>query len=138
LLEPLKPRHTGEREVVELLIELLDDQLGRLLTAAPPDALVVLVSPYGLSPPSSFERLRRLVGIGDSWHTSGDQCWDGVLMIMGRDVVGGRHYQDIRLPDVVPTVCYLLGLPLAQYMEGSVVIETVDGHYLATHPLVVY
>jgi len=137
LLEPLKPRHTGEREVVELLVELLDDQLGRLLTAAPPDALVVLVSPYGLSPPSSYERLRRLVGIGDSWHTSGDQCWDGVLMIMGRDVVGGRHYQDIRLPDVVPTVCYLLGLPLAQYMEGSVVIETVDGHYLATHPLVV-
>ena len=137
LLEPLKPRHTGEREVVELLVELLDDQLGRLLITAPPDALIVLVSPYGLSPPSSYERLRRLVGIGDNWRTSGDQCWDGVLMVLGRDVVSGRQYQDIRLPDVVPTVCYLLGLPLAQYMEGSVIIEVVDDQYLATHPLVV-
>ncbi len=58
-------------------------------------------------------------------------------MVMGRDVVAGRQYQDLRLPDVVPTACYLLGLPLAQYMEGSVVIEAVDPRYLATHPLVV-
>ena len=137
LLEPLKPRHTGEREVVELLVELLDNQLGRLLAAAPPDALIVLVSPYGLSPPSSYERLRRLIGIGDTWRSSGDQCRDGVLMVLGRDVVSGRQYQDIRLPDVVPTTCYLLGLPLAQYMEGSVVIEAVGANYLATHPLVV-
>lgn len=137
LLEPLKPRHTGEREVVELLVEVLDNQLGRLLAMAPPDALVVVVSPYGLSPPSSYERLRRLVGLGDDWRTSGDRCWDGVLMVLGRDVIGGRQYQDIRLPDVVPTTCYLLGLPLAQYMEGSVIIEGVDADYLATHPLVV-
>lgn len=135
LLEPLKPRHTGEREVVELLMELLDGQLGQLLSAAPPDALIVLVSPYGMSPPSSYERLRRLIGIGAAWHSSGDQCWDGVLMVMGRDLIGGRQFQDIGLTDAVPTTCYLLGLPLAQYMEGSVVIQGVDASYLATHPL---
>jgi len=136
LLEPLKPSDTGEREVMELLVELLDGQLGQLLGAAPPDALVVLVSPYGMSPPSSYERLRRLVGIGDTWRSSGDQCWDGLLMVMGRDIGGGRQYQDIGLADVVPTVCYLLELPVAQYMEGSVAIEGVDADYLATHPLV--
>lgn len=135
LLEPLKPSHTGEREVMELLVELLDGQLGELLAAAPPDALVVLISPYGMSPPSSYERLRRLVGIGDTWRSSGDQCWDGVLMVLGRDIGGGRQYQDIGLADVVPTVCYLLELPVAQYMEGSVVVQGVDADYLATHPL---
>lgn len=118
-------------------MELLDNQLGRLLVAAPPDALIVLVSPNGLSPPSSYERLRRLFGIGDDWRTSGDRCWDGVMMVVGRGVVSGRQYQDIALPDVVPTVCYLLGLPLAQYMEGSVVIEAIDAEYLSTNPLVV-
>lgn len=137
LLEPLKPRHTGEREVVELVMELLDDQLQTVLSSAPPDALVVLVSPYGLSPPSSYERIRRLVGIGDDWHTSGDRCWDGVLMVMGRDVVSGRVFDDVRLPDVVPTSCYLVGLPVARYMVGEVIIEAVDSRYLATHPLVV-
>ncbi|MCU0305746.1 MAG: alkaline phosphatase family protein [Thermoanaerobaculales bacterium] len=136
-LEPLKPSHTGEREVVELMVEVLDHQLGRLLAAAPPDSLIVLVSPYGLSPPSSLERLRRLIGIGDTWRTSGDRCWDGVLVVMGRDVVAGRVFQDVRLPDIVPTMCYLLGLPLAQYMEGAVVIDAVDRGYLASHPLVV-
>jgi len=136
-LEPLKPRHTGEREVVELAVELLDNQLARLLAAAPPDALVLVVSPYGMSPPSSYERLRRLIGIGDDWRSSGDQCWDGVLMLFGRDVARGRHRSEPRLPDVVPTLCYLLGLPLAQYMEGSVMIDAIDPAYLASHPLVV-
>lgn len=137
LLEPLKPRHTGGREVVELVVELLDGELQQLLTAAPPDALVVVVSPYGLSPPSSYERLRRLVGMGDTWRTSGDQCWDGVMMVLGRDVATGRRFQDLRLPDMVPTVCYLLGLPVAQYMEGEVAVEVVDEGYLMQHPLVV-
>jgi len=135
LLEPLKPRDTGQREVMELLVELLDGQLGELLAVAPPDALVVLVSPYGMSPPSSYERLRRLIGIGDTWRSSGDQCRDGLLMLMGRDIGGGRQYQDIGLADVVPTVCYLLELPVAQYMEGSVLVEGVDADYLSAHPL---
>lgn len=137
LLEPLKPSHTGEREVVELMVELLDLELEGLLAAAPPDALVVLVSPYGLSPPSPYERLRRLLGIGGDWRTSGDLCRDGVLMIHGRDVAVGRRFQDLSLPDVVPTLCYLLELPVAQYMEGEVVVEAVDEAFLATHPLVV-
>jgi hypothetical protein len=41
------------------------------------------------------------------------------------------------LPDVVPTLCYLLGLPVAQYMEGEVIVDAVDTGYLTTHPLVV-
>jgi hypothetical protein len=136
-LEPLKPSHTGEREVIELVVELLDSQLQSVLAAAPPDALIVLASPYGLSPPSSYERLRRLVGIGDNWHTSGDRCWQGVVMLLGRGVVRGGQLNDVRLPDVIPTICYLLELPVAQYMEGSVIIEAVEPEFLSTHPLVV-
>ncbi|MGD8440150.1 MAG: alkaline phosphatase family protein [Holophagae bacterium] len=137
LLEPLKPRHTGEREVVELVMEMVDSQLGELLAVAPPDALVVFVSPYGLAPPSSYERLRRVVGIGDTWRTSGDRCWDGVLMIDGRGVAPGRRFQDRALADMVPTLLYLVGLPLAQYMEGEVVVDAIDPAFLETRPLVV-
>jgi hypothetical protein len=136
-LEPLKPRHTRERATVELVVELVDAQLAHLAASAPPDALIVLVSPYGLSPPSSYERLRRLVGVGGDWRSSGDRCWDGVMMILGRDVVAGRRFSDRALPQVVPTVCYLLGLPVAQYMEGEIIIEAIDPAFLETHPLVV-
>ena len=116
---------------------MLDSQLAELLVAAPPDALVVLVSPYGLAPPSSYERLRRLVGIGDAWRTSGDRCWDGVLLIYGRDVAPGRRFRDRELTDMVPTLLYLVGLPVAQYMDGEVMVDAVDPRFLGTHPLVV-
>ena len=58
-------------------------------------------------------------------------------MVLGRDVAAGRRFQDLRLPDMVPTVCYRRGLPVAQDMEGEVVVEAVDSEYLARHPLVV-
>ena len=39
------------------------------------------------------------------------------------------------LPDVVPTLCYLLDLPVAQYMEGRVIVDAVEPAYLAANPL---
>ena len=41
------------------------------------------------------------------------------------------------LEDVVPTLCYLLDLPVAQYMEGRVILEAVSPDWLAEHPLMV-
>jgi len=43
--------------------------------------------------------------------------------------------QSVKPPDVAPTLCYLLGLPVAQYMEGSVVVAAVTPSFLAEHPL---
>jgi hypothetical protein len=134
-LEPLKAMHTREREVRTLVLELLDEQLATLLAAAGEDALVVVVSPYGLAPPSPWERLRRLIGIGDDWRTSAEGCPDGVLMLFGRGVLTGERLPRARVTDVAPTICYLLGLPVAQYMDGGVVVEGIDPGFLADHPL---
>jgi hypothetical protein len=134
-LEPLKALHTGEREVMERVIEVLDTQLGRLLAAAPPETLVAIVSPYGLAPPSSYERLRRTLGFGGSWRTSAEECPDGALLLRGPGVPRGRRIAASHLIDVAPTLCYLLGLPVAQYMEGGVIVDGVEQEYLASHPL---
>jgi hypothetical protein len=134
-LEPLKAMHTREREVRTLVLELLDEQLATLLAAAGKDALVVVVSPYGLAPPSPWERLRRLIGIGDDWRTSAEGCPDGVLMLFGRGVLTGERLPRARVTDVAPTICYLLGLPVAQSMDGGVVVEGIDPGFLADHPL---
>jgi hypothetical protein len=32
-------------------------------------------------------------------------------------------------------VCYLLGLPVAQYMEGGVIVDAVEPEFLAENPL---
>jgi hypothetical protein len=132
--EPLRPRHARERRLLELVMELVDDQLGALLTAANESALVSVVSPYGLNPPGSFERLKRLFGAGGSWQTSAEDCPDGIVVLLGDGVDPGHRAQAVNLPDVVPTLCYLLGLPVAQYMEGSVMVGAVTPSFLAEHP----
>jgi len=134
-LEPIKRIHTREREVLELTIELLDDHLERVLEVTPEGGLVALVSPYGLKPPGSWERLRRLLGIGGDWRASAEENPAGLLMLIGDGVAEGSRFREVETIDIAPTLCYLLGLPLAQYMEGGVILEAVDEGYLADHPL---
>lgn len=134
-LEPLKSGHTREREVLAVVLQLLDDHLRGLLEAAGPEATMVVVSPYGLAPPDSWERLARLLGVGDDWRTSAETSPDGLLLMAGVGVSGGTRFPGGRLPDVAPTLCYLLGLPTAQYMQGGLIVDAVDREFLETHPL---
>ncbi|MCD4751044.1 MAG: alkaline phosphatase family protein [Thermoanaerobaculales bacterium] len=134
-LEPHRPRDAGRREVMALVVELLDSHLGRLLNVMPDDGLAAVVSPYGLAPPDAAERLRRLLGVGGDWRASAQTCPDGVLLLMGDGVVAGERFSPVRLEDMAPTICYLLDLPLAQYMEGRVILDAIDPDWLRDHPL---
>jgi hypothetical protein len=133
--EPLRPRHTRERLLLELMMELVDDQLGTLLGAVDGRVLVAVVSPFGLAPPGSFERLKRTFGGGETWHTSAEGCPNGLFILLGDGVEPGHRVPPVSPPDVAPTLCYLLGLPVAQYMEGSVVVGMVTPSFLEEHPL---
>jgi hypothetical protein len=134
-LEPVLARHTREREVLDLTIALLDEQLAQLLDAVASDTLIALVSPYGLAPPNPWERLRRTIGIGSDWRTSAEDCPDGAVLLIGDGVPQGQRFAGAQMADLAPTLCYLLELPVAQYMEGRVVVEALDEEFLANHPL---
>ncbi len=133
--EPTRSRHTRQRRLLELVMELVDDQLGTLLDAADPAALVAVVSPYGLAPPGPVERVRRLLGGGGTWNTSARSSPDGLFILLGDSVDDGRRVAASDVPDVAPTLCYLLGLPVAQYMEGVVAVGVVEPGFLEDHPL---
>ncbi len=135
LLAPLSPSDTREEALQEVLLELLDADVGRILHLAGNNAVVAIVSPYGLARPNSWERLLRLLGAGHRWHTSPQSCPNGVLILMGPGVIPGGHLQPARLSDVAPTLCYLLGLPVAQYMQGRVILGAIDPGYLEATPL---
>jgi hypothetical protein len=117
------------------MMELVDEQLGELLGAAAENTLIAVVSPYGLAPPGSFERLKRTFGGGDDWHTSAESSPDGLFILLGDGVDPGRRVPAASPPDVVPTLCYLLGLPVAQYMEGSVIVGMMEPSFVEEHPL---
>jgi hypothetical protein len=133
--EPLRSRHTYQRRLLAQVLELVDLHLEALVTASAPNALVVVVSPNGLRSPGSFERFQRLLGFGGDWHASADSSPDGLLVMLGDSVRLGGTVPTARTPDVAPTVCYLLDLPVAQYMDGSVIVELIDPGFLADRPL---
>jgi len=135
LLEPHRTSDTGRREALVLVLELIDDQLGRLMAVLPKDGLVAVVSPYGFASPDPLERLRRLLGVGGDWRASAESCPEGSLFLLGRGVAAGTRLAPVRLEDLAPTLCYLLDLPVAQYMEGRVILEAVEPEWLETHPL---
>ncbi len=134
-LEPRRPSDAREREVVDLLVELVDSWLGTLRQAASPDTLIVIASPYGLAPPGPWEQITRLLGLGDEWRASAEDCPDGLLLLAGEGVRPGTQFGVASMQDLAPTACYLLDLPVAQYMQGRVLLEAIDPAYLDTHPL---
>lgn len=134
-LEPRRPSDAREREVVDLVVELVDGWLDTLQQAASDDTLVVIASPYGLAPPGPWERITRLLGLGDEWRASAEDCPDGLLLLAGEGIRPGTRFGVAAMQDLAPTVCYLLDLPVAQYMQGRVLLDAIDPAYLDTHPL---
>lgn len=133
-----EPRRAGDirqREVIELVTDLVDDWLDELRARAGDGALLAVASPYGLAPPGSWERIQRLLGDNDDWRASADSCPDGLLLLDGPGVRVGGRFDVAMIPDLAPTLCFLLDLPVAQYMEGRVILDAIDRGYLETHPL---
>ncbi len=62
--------------------------------------------------------IRELVGTEKFWHTR-----DGVLMMWGNDVKQGMDSGPRDIEDIGPTMLYLLGLPVADDMDGSVMTD---------------
>ncbi len=135
LLEPHGPGEARRREALRLVLEFLDTATGRLLSAAGETAPVVVLSPYGMAPPDSYERLKRLLGSGKNWRASAENAPDGLLVLKAPGVLAGREFSRVRMEDLAPTLCYLLDLPIPQHMEGRVILEAVDPVWASSHPL---
>lgn len=115
---------------------VLDDDLRRLWTLlGGEDTLLVVVSPYGMAPPSPWRRLGHLVGHANQWRVSPDEAPDGFVLFSGPGTRAGERLRPRRLADVVPTILYLLELPVARDMAGGIILEAVNDDHAARVPL---
>jgi hypothetical protein len=128
------PNSQGE-EVLRQVARLLDEQLRSLWLAMGEDTLLVVVSPYGLAPPSSWQRLAHLGGRPRRWHVAPTDSPDGFVFFSGPGVHAGTRLSGVRLADVTATVLYLLELPVARDMAGRVLLDAVDETRAASVPL---
>jgi hypothetical protein len=111
----LRSGRSGRRPLDEIY-DFVDAEVGLVLARLAPDDLLLVVSGYRLESPSPVERLRdRLVD--DAGLAAEASRSDGFMLAYGRRVVPGRKTVGA-IVDVLPTVLYYLGLPVARDMDG--------------------
>lgn len=67
--------------------------------------------------------------------TSGTHEVEGIFVAAGPGIKRGRKLGDVRLVDVAPTVLALTGRPVAQDMDGEVLLDALDDRFLADNPI---
>jgi predicted AlkP superfamily phosphohydrolase/phosphomutase len=104
--------------LLEAHYALVDEAIGRAIASLGPDDLLLVVSGYGMEPLTVSKRLLEQV-IGDP-EVSGSHegAPDGFLIAYGASVVRAKQLRRASIVDVLPTILYFLGLPVARDMDG--------------------
>lgn len=113
----------------------LDLFLSRLWERTPSPKLLAVVSAYGAEPPQGWRRVWRTIGPGDPYAAGYEGSPDGVLLLYGEGIQPGVLLTGADLVDVVPTLVYGIGLPIARDLDGQVLTAAFRRDFLAGHPL---
>jgi len=101
--------------------DYLDNQINRLMKAAGEDATFIILSDHGFN----------LDGTG---HFSGEP--DGAIIISGPITrKGALELKSISVYDITPTILYVLGIPVAEDMDGRVLEEAFSPDFLREFPV---
>ena len=106
-----------------------------LSKASRPGDLLVVVSGHGLAPTPLWRRLLGVLTGTDAPTAEHDDAPAGVLVMSGEGIRPGARSSDASVLDVMPTLLYLMGLPVARDMEGRVLTELVDPDFARENPV---
>ncbi len=105
--------------------EQKDRMIGEVLDSMSADTLLVVCSDHGGGP--VFGEMRHSGG-----HVNEPE---GILIFRGPGVKAGYRINEASVFDILPTICYLRGIPVAEVWAGSVLTELVDNELGTTLPL---
>ncbi len=100
---------------------------GDLLARINPDALGGVLSGEGGSLAVSK--------IASRSPKSGNHRISGILVLSGGDIRKGKRIRGATIYDIVPTLFYLLGLPVAADWVGDPILSAIDGDFVKSHPV---
>lgn len=128
---PSPEERAAAGDPVEGHYRYVDGLLGELGVAARPDRVVMIVSDHGFEAGRQpFRGQRNLSGTH-----AGEAAIDGILVAAGGPVRAGIRLDGASILDVAPTVLHLLGLPVAEDIEGRVLAEAFDPVWMASHSI---
>jgi hypothetical protein len=104
----------------------LDGELAELWAALPEPRLLVVVSPWGVRAPAGVGRI--LLALSNRPRLRGRLAGapDGLFLARGEGIRPGVQVPAAELADVVPTLLYALGLPIARDLDGKVLAATFE------------
>ncbi len=147
-IEPGEEYERVREEITEAVLGWVDPRLGRPLVGKvlrredvyrgerveeAPDLILLPEDPadifYGLSDFGS----NRIWD--ETYRYSGMHREEGLLCLAGKGVRRGEAPADASIPDLAPTILWMLGVPVPEDMDGRVLSEAFDDAFVAAHPL---
>ncbi len=113
----------------------LDEFLARLWDRSDDPRLLVVVSAHGAEGPRGWREARRILLRESAVAGYLDQGTDGVLMFLGEGVQTDARFRPADLVDLVPTLLYGLGFPIARDLDGAVLTSAFETGFLARQHL---
>lgn len=113
----------------------LDSFLAELWARRSADTLLVVVSAFGTAEPQGWRRVVTELAGGRPLEGYTENSPDGVLLLSGPGIAEGTLLSETELVDVLPTVAYGLGLPIARDLDGRILTDAFERGFLARHPM---
>lgn len=109
-----------------------DEIVGRLVEAAGPDTAVIVCSDHGFRTGDNRPLTDSRIGYGQAadWHRK-----YGVVILNGAPFRSRHELSEASVLDITPTVLALLGLPVAEDMDGRPILEAFQPRFLEEHAI---
>ncbi len=130
------PESERAAELLSAYYTQLDDFLARLWDDGDGDPrLLVVVSSHGADGPQGWREVKRVLLREPAVEGYLDQGSDGVMMFLGEGIQADAMLRPAELVDLVPTLLYGLGFPIARDLDGAVLTSAFETGFLARQPL---
>ncbi len=112
----------------------LDRFLAQLWEQRAGPRILAVVSAYGFEAPEGWFKLIAAL-TGRTRHGRSQRAPDGLLILAGDGLRAGAFLETVELVDVMPTLLYALGFPIARDLDGQVLTRAFSSAFLARNPL---
>ncbi|HET7217164.1 MAG TPA: alkaline phosphatase family protein [Vicinamibacterales bacterium] len=120
-------------QAIDRYYAYIDGEVGQAVARLAPGDLLLVISGFGMQPPSTLKYLLGRV-IGDPMSGTHERAPDGFLLAYGDVVQRGRRQRGA-IVDVTPTVLYFLGLPVGRDMDGYARADLFRPEFAAGRPV---
>lgn len=128
------PERQEAARLVAAYYRYLDRVLAQLDARLSEDRVLAVVSTYGFREPRGWRRLTALTGERALAGSTGGAP-DGLLLLHGAGFAPGRRLPEAELVDLLPTLLYSVGLPVARDLDGRVLTGAFESSFLAREPM---